>query len=157
MGIPAQSEPPNTRELRRNAEFFTIFEAAGWTEFFQCLDGFHREIALQFALNLIETQSEVRGLCIEVFEAIVAEVTGLPQVGRSWFVRRTPNAVVVQDFLIEGEKIRQLRRGIVLQSLPRPWDQVEFFLKNYITCEGMYQTVYYLNFLYYLISTIRSY
>ena len=63
--------------------------------------------------------------------------------GRAWFGRRTPNATAVQDFLIEGEKIRQSRREIVLQSLPQPWDQVADFLKKYITCEGRYQTVYY--------------
>ena len=78
MGIPAQYEPPNTRELRRNAEFFTIFQATGWTEFFQCLNGFHHEAALQLSLNLIETHSEVWGLHIEVSEDIVVEFTGLP-------------------------------------------------------------------------------
>ena len=95
MGIPTQHEPPNMRELRRNAQFFAIFETVGWTEFFQCLSGFHREIALQFSLNLTETHSEVRELRIEVSEAIVAEVTGLPQVGRAWFGRRTPNATAI--------------------------------------------------------------
>ena len=116
--------------------FFAIFQAVGWTEFFQHMNGFHRETALQFSLNLSETHSEVRGLRIEVSEEIVAEVTILPQVGRSWFDRRTPNAAAVQDFLIEGEQIRQSRRGIALQSLPRPCDQVAVFLKNYISCEG---------------------
>ena len=46
----------------------------------------------------------------------------------------------------EGEHIQQSRRGIELQSLPRPWDQVSIFLKNYITCEGRYQMVYYSEF-----------
>ena len=85
MGIPTRQEPPNMRELRRNAEVFTIFEAVGWTEFFQCLDGFHRETALQFVVNLTETHSEVRGLHIEGSEAILVEVTVLPHVGRAWF------------------------------------------------------------------------
>ena len=57
----------------------------GWTEFFQRLNGFHRKRALQFTLNLTETHSEVWALCIEVSEAILAEFTGLPQVGRAWF------------------------------------------------------------------------
>ena len=78
MGIPARYEPSNMRELKRNAEVFTIFQATGWTKFFQRLNGFHHEATLQFSLNLTETQSEVWGLCIEVSEAIVAEVTGLP-------------------------------------------------------------------------------
>ena len=87
MGIPARYEPSNTQELTRNDEDSAIFQAAGWTEFFQHLNGFHRETALQFTLNLTETHSEVWGLCIEVSKAIVAEVTGLPQEGRAWFGR----------------------------------------------------------------------
>ena len=87
MGIPAWHELGNMDSLRRNAEVFSIFEAAGWTDFFQCLNGHHRETALQFALNLIETYSDIRGLRIEVIEEIVAEFTGLPQVGRTWFGR----------------------------------------------------------------------
>ena len=34
MGILARHEPPNMRELKRNAEVFAIFQAAGWIEFF---------------------------------------------------------------------------------------------------------------------------
>ena len=104
----------NSEEMLK---FFAIFQAAGWTEFFQRLNGFHHEIALQFALNLTETHSKVWGLRIELSKAIVAEVTGLPQVGRTWFGQRTPNPVVVQDFLKEGEHIQSSRRGIALQSL----------------------------------------
>ena len=59
MGIPARYEPSNTRELRRNTAVFSIFQAAGWTEFFERLNGFHREAALQFSLNLTETHSEI--------------------------------------------------------------------------------------------------
>ena len=73
----------------------------------------------------------------------MAEVTGIPQVGRAWSGRRTPNTAAVQYFLMEGEHIQPSRRGIALQSLPRPWNQVAIFLKKYITCEGRYQTIYY--------------
>ena len=72
-------------------------------EFFERLDGFSHEAALQFALNLTETHSEVWGLRIEVSKAIIAEVTGIPQVGRAWFGRRVPTTTTLQDFLIEGE------------------------------------------------------
>ena len=46
MGILAQHEPANMEALRRNAEVFSIFEAAGLTEFFQRLSGFHQEATL---------------------------------------------------------------------------------------------------------------
>ena len=55
MGIPARHEPPNMQELRRNAEVFAIFEAMGWIEFFQCLNGSHHETTLEFSLDLTET------------------------------------------------------------------------------------------------------
>ena len=71
----------------RNDVVLTIFQAASWTEFFECLDGFNREATFKFALNLIETHSEVWGLHIEISEAIIVEVTGIPQVGRAWFGR----------------------------------------------------------------------
>ena len=79
MGILAQYEPPNMQELKQNAEVFAIFQDEGWTEFLQCLNGFHRDTSLQFTLNLTETHSEVWGLHIEVSEAIVVEVTSLPR------------------------------------------------------------------------------
>ena len=46
MGTLAQHEPANMEALRRNVEVFSIFEATGWTEFFQCLSGFHWETTL---------------------------------------------------------------------------------------------------------------
>ena len=78
MGISARYEPSNTRELRKNAAVFAIFQAARWIEFFEWLDGFNHEASLQFSLNLTETYSEVWGLRIEVSEAIISEVTAIP-------------------------------------------------------------------------------
>ena len=103
MGIPTTHEPIDTGDLRRNTEVFSIFEVTGWTEYFQPLNGFHLGRTLQFYLNLIETHSEVRGLRIEVTKEIVAEVTSPPQVGRTWFGRKTHNATIVQDFMGAGE------------------------------------------------------
>ena len=85
MGIPARHEPLDTQELRQNPTVLAIFQAAGWLEFFERLDGFNQEVALQFALNLIDTHSEVWGLRIEVSEAIISEVTAILQVGKAWF------------------------------------------------------------------------
>ena len=46
MGIPARYEPSNKRELRINVAVFATFQAVGWTEFFERLNGFHCEAAL---------------------------------------------------------------------------------------------------------------
>ena len=94
----------------------------------------------------METHSEVMGLHIEFTEEIVAEVTSLPQSGRAWFGRRTCNVTTMREFLLAGEQVCQAKRGITLQPLPHSWNEVEVFLKNYITCEGRYQTVYFSEF-----------
>ena len=49
---------------------------------------------------MTETYSDVRGLRIEVTKEILDEVTGLPQVGRTWFGRRTHNATIMWEFLL---------------------------------------------------------
>ena len=114
MGIPSRHEPLDTQELRKNPAVLAIFQAAGWFEFFERLDGFNREAALQFALNLTETHSEVWGLRIEVSEAIISEVTAIPQVGKAWFGRRVPTTTAREAFLREGEQVQSSRRGIAL-------------------------------------------
>ena len=95
MGIRSRHELVNTEALRRNADCFSIFEAAGWTEYFQRLNNFDTETALQFSLNLTKPHSKVIGLHIEVTEEIVVEVTSLPQVGRTYFGRETHNVATV--------------------------------------------------------------
>ena len=115
MGIPACHEPLNTQELRNNPTVFAIFQAVGSIESFERLDGFNREVALQFTLHLKDTHFEVWGLRIEVSEAIISEVTALPMVGKAWFERRIPTMVSREEFLREGEHVQISKRGIVLQ------------------------------------------
>ena len=57
---------------------------------------------------------------IDVTEAIVVEVTGLPQIGTRWFVRKVPNSIIVRDFLVEGEIVQPRGRGKALESMPIP-------------------------------------
>ena len=85
MGIPARHEPLDTQELRKNPAVLAIFQAVGWLEFFELLDGFNREAAMQFSFNLTETHFEVWGLRIEVSASIISEVTAILRVGKAWF------------------------------------------------------------------------
>ena len=65
------------------------------------------DMTLQFALNLTNTHSTVRGLRIDITEAIVAKVTGLPEIGTRWFGRKAPNSTAVRHFLVAGEILSQ--------------------------------------------------
>jgi len=53
------------------------------------LRGSNEEITAEFALNLGEGSSQVCRIEILVTEEAIAEVSGLPQNGQRWFLRRT--------------------------------------------------------------------
>ena len=78
MGIQMRHKPENIVYLIENGEVFTIFQEFEWIEYFQRLNASHVDTTLQFYLNLTDTHSTVRGLWIDVTEAIVALVIGLP-------------------------------------------------------------------------------
>ena len=63
------------------------------------------DTTLQFALNLTNTHSTLRGLRIDIIEVIVVEVTGLPQIGTRWFDRKATNSTAVRDFLVASEDV----------------------------------------------------
>ena len=83
---------------------------------------------LKFSLKLIDTHSTVRGLWIDVTEAIMTEVTGLPKIGMRWFGLKATNLITVHNFLVAGETVQLRGMRKALESLPRPWDQVVVFL-----------------------------
>ena len=142
MGAPVRYEPNNLDALSAKKEVFSIFWEVGWIKYFQRLNGFHEEIKFQLALNLIGEHSEIRGLRIDVSEWALAEATRLPRIGNRWFYRKRHNLTTIECFLAAREKVQQRSIGIVLDMLPRPWDQVVIFLKSYIACEGRYRVVY---------------
>ena len=122
MGPPIRYEPSNLDALYANREVFDIFCEAGWIGYFQRLNGFHEDTTLQFSMNLIGEYLEIRGLRIDASERIVAEVTGLPQIGDRWFLWKRHNLREVEEFPAAGEQVRQSARGVALETLPRPWD-----------------------------------
>ena len=144
MGRPIRYEPSNIDALSANREVYDIFLEAGWIGYFQLLNEFHEETTLQFSLELIR---EIRGLRIDASKKAVANVTGLPWTGECWFFKKRHNLRVAEEFLAPGEQVHRRDRGVALETLPIPWDQVTTFLKRYITCEGRYKVVYIYDFI----------
>jgi hypothetical protein len=121
---------------------YRIFENAGWIVYFEQLQGFNENHALEFARNLDGEQSMVRGMRIPVTEEIIAEVNHLPRTRERWFVHKTPLPTAKADFLREGEVVWPRGKGMALESLPHPWEQVAEFVKRYITCADRYKVVF---------------
>jgi hypothetical protein len=65
-GFAVCHEPITLDTLRRLPKVYRIFEDAGWVAYFERLEGFDNDIALEFAQNLTRTHLHVIGLEISV-------------------------------------------------------------------------------------------
>jgi len=89
---------------------------------------------------------EVRRLKLDITEEFIARVTGLPVVGKRWFIRKVNDPSLKGDFLQERESLVKKGRGIDKLSLPKPWPDVALYLIKYITFEGRIKIVSNYNF-----------
>jgi hypothetical protein len=75
-----------------------ILHHLGWMEYFNRLQGYDTNITLEFFQNLQGEISMVRDIRIPVTPEIVAEVTGLPNIGIQWTGRYTMLKEAVESF-----------------------------------------------------------
>ena len=64
--------------LKNCPKDYQVFRDARWIEYFQKLEGSDEAIAIEFAQNLNDHQTHVRGLQIQVTEEVISRVTTLP-------------------------------------------------------------------------------
>lgn len=50
-------------------------------------------------------------------------------------------------FLEEGEEVRMRGWSIDRESLPHPWEDMDYFVQKYITYEGRFMVVYHYHFM----------
>jgi len=67
-GSIVRHEPITLAQLQQNREAYQVFQNAGWIVYFEKLQGFDPEIALEFTQNLRLPRTLVRGLLIWVTE-----------------------------------------------------------------------------------------
>lgn len=53
-GLVVRHEPEGTEMVRNNPEVWQVFVNEGWNVYFDRLQGFNEEIAIEFTLNLEE-------------------------------------------------------------------------------------------------------
>ena len=110
-----------------------IFQAAGWLQYFERLQGHGDYVALDFARNLEGNHSEVRGVPIEVSEQAIAEVTRIQQRGTRWFGKRK-RVMQIKELFARGDEFLQHKgHGIARASLLPPWDTVALTIQKFLT------------------------
>jgi hypothetical protein len=91
---------------------------------------------LEFFQNLQGEISMVRGIQISVTPKILAEVTGLPNMGIQRTGRYTTLKEVVETFTDPGEEFDKKGKGLNLSTLREPWKELAGIIQRYITCDG---------------------
>jgi len=79
--------------------------------------------------------STVKGLEIQVNELVIFKVSSLPigYIG----IRKTNNwLLMLGNYSFSTMKKWKKKNGLKRESLPEPWDEIEYRLLKYITCEG---------------------
>ena len=87
-GTTIRNEPGSISLLQFFPEVYQIFQQAGWTAYFERLGDFNAEEVLEFAQNLEDNFSVVRGVRISVTEDDIVQVSGLPAEGIRWSSRK---------------------------------------------------------------------
>ena len=87
MGF-VKREPTNHHKLFRNPEVIGILYKLGWIDYFQKLNRFNEEVAMEFATNMKKENDEksimeVIGLKINLTEETLILVTWIPK-GKRW-------------------------------------------------------------------------
>lgn len=129
-------EPTNHKKMFRNPEVVDIFQKLGWINYFQKLDGFDEEVAMEFATNLKKDNekksiTEVRVLKITLTKEYLSLLIRIPK-GRRWDNdNRESTGRDKKTFFRLYEPIRKIK----IDTLLEPWDEVAYFVLKYLTCE----------------------
>jgi hypothetical protein len=67
-------------------------------------------------------------LHVNVTEATIGEVTGLPRIGVIWFNKKELISIAKTKFWRDKEQVRNKGKGIERTSLPSPWKYVTYFI-----------------------------
>ena len=106
-----RSEPENIDMVYGYREVKTIFQQAGWLNYFDKMKKGDVAISREFALTYENAIAEVRGLKIPADELTIARVSGFPQTGERWFERHVPIKLLIDAFLEPGELVQGTEKG----------------------------------------------
>ena len=78
-----EPEKLDTSEVHKDC--MQIIEQKQWIAFFEKFDGFCEEVALEFSHSFDGERDTIGNPTIRISEDIIAQVTGLPQIGEIYF------------------------------------------------------------------------
>ena len=106
-------EPTDTSWAIKFPECATLFRTTGWFSFFEKITGFNPEVSHHFSQNFINDTVTFNTLMFELTKYLIAEATGVPIDGESWF-KKIPFSLDPNDFLLPGNETLDWSKGVQL-------------------------------------------
>ena len=75
MGLIVRSEPVGTKYLEGYPQIREILQQAGWLQFLEKFNGFHKEVTKTFAQSFNGAEVEIGDIKFTIIEAFIAEAT----------------------------------------------------------------------------------
>jgi hypothetical protein len=119
-----------------------VFQRVGFLYFHQNMQRAHPEVARKFALKFDGTNTKVRTLELEVYEATIVAATEIPNTGERWFKYITLNAAFSKDFLKLDYQRDNLSKRVPRSHLVEGFDKMMKIIQRYFTCEGKLNMIY---------------
>ena len=88
-------------------------------------------------------RATVGNITIRISEDVIAQITGLPQIGERYFKTKHFKDKSWATFVSKSMIVEvNWKKGIPRSWLIHPWDELTYLIHKFITCEGRFSIVY---------------
>jgi len=145
-GLPLRTELDGVWYLESHPQVAEYFKTAQVFDYCEKLTSFNQPLAEAFALSYNGKTVKFGREEFHVDEAAIAECTGLPRTGQSWFKTTKASDIEFRSYLLPAHKETVQRRDFPITFLEPQWQTLLKAIFVYITCEGRYHRVLHYHF-----------
>ncbi|KAH9291794.1 hypothetical protein KI387_043015, partial [Taxus chinensis] len=135
-GAPKQTEPTCDPRWKQDEVLWNLLKIGGVSNFIERISGYDTRISAKFARLWKDGSITFRGVSYAVNEELIALVTGLDMDGVKFSSKRIDRKVEEAKFVEEGDDLIFTTGGILVSSIPPPFDEIARMMVRYITLEG---------------------
>ena len=144
--LPLRTELYGVWYLESHPQVAEFFKTAQVFDYCEKLTSFNQPLAEAFALSYNGRIVKFGREEFHVDEAAIAECTGLPRTGQSWFKTTKATDIEFRSYLLPAHKETIRKRNFPITFLEPQWQTLLKAIFVYITCEGRYHRVLHYHF-----------
>ena len=146
MGLIVRTEPIGEKYMEGYPQLKEMLQKAGWLNFIEKFDGFHKNITKSFARSFDGTEVEIGDIKFAVTNSFITEATKLARHGERWFKSKEFHSESWKVILRNpGMDVSMFGKGIPISYLKSKGRSMLLILQKFITCEGRFGCMYVYN------------